>query len=77
MRNAERVQAILVAKKVLDDVAHDPDSDLSMMSRQFLRVEERRCELLRCLSDVHHTLLAHGHIDADTELHERILALLY
>lgn len=34
---AERDDAIRLANKVLDDAGRDPDDDLSMLSRQFLR----------------------------------------
>lgn len=37
----ERAQAISLANRVLDRPGEDPDSDLSMLSRQFLRAIER------------------------------------
>jgi hypothetical protein len=48
----ELEDAIELANSCLDDVSRDPDSDLSMMSRQFLRARERIAELeeqVRCL----------------------------
>ena len=37
----EHEEAIALANKVLDDASRDPDSDLSMLSRQFLRALEK------------------------------------
>lgn len=37
---SEKEDAIRLANKVLDDHTRDPDDDLSMMSRQFLRALE-------------------------------------
>ena len=36
----EREDAIRLANKILDDASRDPDDDLSMLSRQFLRALE-------------------------------------
>jgi len=37
---SEKEEAIALANKVLDEPYRDPDDDLSMMSRQFLRALE-------------------------------------
>jgi hypothetical protein len=37
---AEVDDAVKLANKVLEDVSRDPDSDLSMLARQFLRARE-------------------------------------
>jgi hypothetical protein len=36
----EREKAIELANKILDNASRDPDSDLSMMARQFVRSQE-------------------------------------
>lgn len=42
MSESEKDFAIRLANKVLDDTARDPDSDLSVLARQFLRASEPR-----------------------------------
>lgn len=34
---SESEEAVILANKVLDDASRDPDSDLSILARQFLR----------------------------------------
>ncbi len=40
MKSTEREDAIRLANRVLEQPHRDPDDDLSMLSRQFLRAEE-------------------------------------
>ena len=40
----EKVAAIVLANKILDRVNADPDDDLAILARQFLRaLEQREC----------------------------------
>lgn len=41
MAVSEREQAIVLANKILDRPSHDPDDDLAVLSRQFLRALEK------------------------------------
>jgi len=47
-RIAERLKAIILANRLLEQPSRDPDDDLSVLSRQFLRERER----------LHHVLVA-------------------
>ncbi len=42
---SERAQAVLIANKALDRVRADPDDDLAILARQFLRGQERESAL--------------------------------
>jgi hypothetical protein len=42
----EHAEAIKLAKRILERVNADPDDDLAVLSRQFLRSEERNEQLL-------------------------------
>lgn len=39
--NSEKVFAVLLADRILDDPNRDPDGDMAVLARQFLRALER------------------------------------
>ena len=59
----EKEQAVLIANKVLDRVSADPDDDLAILARNFLRAREA-LEIIRNLPDDHVYVRARGVADA-------------
>jgi hypothetical protein len=50
MREIE--ETFILANKILDNASLDPDSDISMLSRQFLRALERERKLIGMIGDI-------------------------
>lgn len=61
----EREHAVSLANKVLERVSADPDDDLAVLARRLLHYRD-------ILMAANHTLFAHGKIDSETPLHQRI-----
>lgn len=53
----EREQAIVLANKILDRPRYDPDDDLAVLSRQFLRALEKPETPEMCLVQALHILI--------------------
>lgn len=72
------------AKQLLSDSRDDDDVELVQVEIQVvksfgrpkLQVIPQSSDLLDTLKGADHTLSVHGHIDADTPLHERIRAAI-
>jgi hypothetical protein len=56
----ELEETIMLANKTLDRIAADPDDDLAMLSRQFLRAREEIARLKGLLARAANTLEAHN-----------------
>lgn len=48
----EKGHALILADKVLDRPSADPDDDLAVLARQFLRMRERECESAQIIDEM-------------------------
>lgn len=67
----ERQEAILLANKILERPNADPDDDLALLSRQFLREVEKSLESYDPMKD-----LIHSNRDEVLKKHEEAICLI-